>query len=93
MSERNPGRSRHRGSQSRNGKGRYDQALIQAKNDDKAVELVLALEDPIADSATGDLATVKILEVDTYAIRVKSVRHLREAWISKAFIVSASILS
>lgn len=97
MSGKPEARPRHRKghSQGTNGKGRFDRDLIQAKNSDKTVELSLALEDPICDPGSEDLATVKILEVDTYAIRVQSVRserEERESWISKSFIVSATIL-
>jgi hypothetical protein len=74
-----------------NGKGRFDSALIDSKNL-KPVELVLALPTPLTDE-DGNV-TVQILEVDTYAIRVrkKGDEFPDGTWISKAFIVSATIL-
>ena len=87
-------RSRHSRPRSNkpNGKGRFDSALIKAKDDSKPVELVLALPTPLTDDEGN--VTVQVLEVDTYAVRVgaKWIDRPDGTWISKAFIVSATIL-
>jgi hypothetical protein len=74
-----------------NGKGRYDSALIKAKSDKNRVHLVLALPTPLTDE-DGNVS-VFVQEVDTYAIRVSKSNSGDEggSWISKAFIVSATI--
>lgn len=72
-----------------NGKGRFDKALIEAKQQRRSVELILAIDLPWTD---GDgSVTVKILDVDTYAIKVLNDSG-RESWVGKGFIVDAAIL-
>ena len=76
----------------RNGKCRYDSALIEAKTKNKRVELTLALPTHLTDH--DGFVTVIIREVDTYSIKVSPASEAAgsEHWISKAFIVQATIL-
>jgi hypothetical protein len=86
-------RPRHQAQDRRNGKGRYDAALIEAKTKNSKVELCLALETPITDE--DGVAEVFVTEVDTYSIKVKLVGGLKkdkEFWVGKAFIIHAAIL-
>jgi hypothetical protein len=74
----------HRG----NGRNRFDKALLDAMQMQRPVDLFIAADLPwIRDSG---FATVTILEVDTYAIRVKNEAG-KESWIGKAFIVEARL--
>jgi hypothetical protein len=74
----------HRG----NGRNRFDKALLDAMQMQRPVDLFIAADLPwLREDGT---ARVKILEVDTYAIRVRNWDG-EESWIGKAFIVEAKI--
>lgn len=84
-----PDRSRQGTGHRRNGKGRYDSALIAAKG--RRVSLVLALPTDHTDE-NGQIECY-VREVDTYSIKVtKSLKSGTDFWISKAFIVQTTIL-
>lgn len=77
-----------------NGKGRFDSALIRAKNEQRDVYLFLSVDLPWAvaeNKSEAEGVIVQILEVDTYAVKIKN-KDGRESWIGKSFIVEAAIL-
>lgn len=74
--------------QGRNGKNRFDRALIEAMQRKRKVDIFIAADLPwINDDG---FATVTILEVDTFAIRVRNEAG-KESWLGKGYIVEARI--
>lgn len=72
--------------------GRYDQALLNAKNSKKLVKLDLALDTSFTDNE--GRCEGQVLEVDKYAIKMHlSKPHSCIEWIGKSFIVGTEVLN
>ena len=67
---------------------RYDQALLAAKNSNRLVDLVLAVDTP--DTTDAVLHEVEIMEVDKFQLKVKLLNG-KEVWVGKTMIVQTEI--